>query len=212
MSRHPNQSFTFNPTRTLALAAGLAILASSAGVVHAQQSDDDKGKARVVERKGPEVEVKANTPGHVLVLFPVMQSGEKNAVEITMVESQMPAAPAPGEQPQGSQQPMPTGKEYVFNSKDARDQTVSYKLDANGMGRKLMLLGKIDGQTVDVRPAGGPEGVQMYLVTMPEKPKPQQEQAQPKEGEQAAPQQPAQPPAPPTQAAIIVVYTGGTGQ
>ena len=196
---------------TRALAGAVAIAAASGTVLLAQQQQpgaDDKGKARVVERRGPEVEVRSSGVGQVVVLFPQTVSGERNVVELTMVESQLPAPAQPGQPAQGSA--MPTGREFVFSSKDARDQTVSYKLDASGNGRKLMLLAKIDGKMAEVRQAGGSEGVQMYTVAMPEVPKPAAEAAAPAaDGQPAAP---AAPPAPPAQAAVIVFYTGTVTQ
>lgn len=198
-------------------AATVAILATTGTILLAQPqpTPDDKGKARVVERKGPEVDVRANGAGQIVVLFPHSANpqggggnGTSNGVEVTLVESQLPPAAAPG-QPAGPQTATPTGKEYVFNSSDARDQTVSLRVDPNGNARKLMVLAKVGGKTVEVRPAGGPEGVAVYTVAMPEAPKPAAEQPKPEGGDQAAPAAPAAAPAPPAQAAVIIFYSGG---
>ena len=184
-------------------AGAIAIVAMTGTILLAQPqpTPDDKGKARVVERRGPEVDVRANAAGQVVVLFP--QNGDRTAVEVTIVESQLPAPAAAG-QPAPPQTATPTGKEFVFSSKDARDQTVAFKLDANGNPRKLMLLAKIDGKMAEVRPAGGPEGVGVFTIAMPEVPKPPE--APKSEGDPAA--APAPPPAPPAQAAVIVFYSG----
>ena len=215
-------------------AAAVAIVATTGTILLAQPqpTPDDKGKARVVERRGPEVDVRANGGGQIVVLFPHAAQGAGGGgkvVELTMVESQLPPAAAPGQQA-APQTATPTGKEYVFNSRDARDQTVSYKLDANGNARKLMLLAKIDGKVVEVRAAGGPEGVQVYTIPMPEVPKPQQQQQPQQQPQQtggteggdaaaqaaaaaaAAPAAPAAPPAPPAQAAVIILYSGAIAQ
>lgn len=184
-------------------AATVAILATTGTILLAQPQPSPEGKARVVERKGPEVDVRANAAGQVVVLFPQTAQADRNVVEVTMVESQLPAPAAAG-QPAPTQTATPTGKEFVFSSKDARDQTVSFKVDANGNPRKLMLLATIDGKSAEVRAAGGPEGVTLYTVTMPEAPKPAD--APKPEGEQA--NAPAAPPAPPAQAAVIVFYSG----
>lgn len=197
--------------RPIGIALGVAALAvSTASISLAQQPPaDDKGKARVVQRRGPEVDVRAAGGGHIVVLFPhAAAQGQPNGkgVEIVLVESQLPPAPAPG-QPAAPGGPMPTGREFVFNSADARDQTVSFKLDTNGNARKLMMLAKVDGKEAEVRAAGGPEGVQIFTVAMPEAPKPPTPEGQPAPAEG---QPPAAPPAPPAQAAVLVLYTGGT--
>lgn len=189
--------------RWVAGTTAVAAFAMTASLLLAQPQPAGEGKAKIVQRRGPEIDVRASAGGQVVVLFPNSngQNGGKGQVEVTLVESTLPTPPAPGQAPTGPQGPTPTGREFVFNSADARDQTVSYKLDVNGQPRKLMLLAKVDGQLVEARPGGGSEGVQVFTVPMPETPKPPEQP--PAEG-----QPPAAPPVP-SQAAVVVVYTGG---
>lgn len=208
--------------RTIRLAlASLSVALVTSSVF----AGEGKGQARLVERRGPEVEVRQNAPGHIVVLFPGASHSDNpaNDVEIVLVESQLPQQASEG-QPQG--QPQSTGREIVFCSRDADRGLVSYSLDANGNGRKLMVLARVGGQAAEVRQIGGGDGVLLFAVQTPQKPEqPEQAAQQNPQPEANAGQEPqAQPQeAPPQaqldqsqdkqltqagQAAIILVHTG----
>ena len=185
-----------------------------------QPPDDGKGQAQVVERKGPEVDVKKEAAGRVVVLFPqsgTQQNGQPQQggeVTITLAESSVPQAPEAkeGEPQQQPGKAMPTGREFVFNSKDARDGVVSHmmKTDASA-DRKLMVLATIDGKETQVQQTGGNgQDVAIFTVMMPQKPLDQHQQQQPPadpNNPDAQPQKPKEPEKPKT-AAIVMIYTG----
>ncbi len=184
---------------SVASLAGVAILAGTTSMLCAQDAQH-KGQARLVERRGPEMELQQNARAQVVVLFP--RAGDQNGgsigdVEVTFVESQYatqsadPAAPG--------QVVQPTGREIVFCAKDAENGVVSYSLDPSGNGRKMMLLARVDGETAEIRQSGGGDGVTFYLVQRPAKQKSDQARADPQangqEVVQNIQQQPNQPPA-----------------
>ena len=193
-----------------------AALVTIVGVAALAQSKGSSGKARVVERHGPELPIAANTGGQIVVLFPqASANGEAQGddVEVVFVESNVPAAPAQG---QPAPPPTATGREIVFSSRDANEGVVRYAMDAAGGERKVMILARVAGKYVEARQTGGGEGVNVYTVAKPEAPKPEAAKPDAPAADQPAPaegQQPAAPeaPKPPAQSAVIVVYTGASG-
>jgi hypothetical protein len=182
---------------------GAALLVTSAAAPAQNQpnaQDQQVGRAQVRERKGPEVDVRPNQAAQVVVLFPQhltgspgqqAQPGGSGDIEIVILESRIPAASQQGGegQPQqpSNQQPIPTGKEYVFNSRDAVRGLVSYQLEGAGEGRKLMVLARVNGQMVEAKGSPGSEGVTVFTLPLPQ----QADQAQ-LAAQQQPPQQPPQ--------------------
>lgn len=159
---------------------GVTALVGTTTTVCAQdQQQQQKGQARVVERRGPEVDLKQSARAQVVVLFPgaiQQQSSGQGDVEIYLVESQY-AQSADNQGQQGQAQS--TGREILFTSRDAQNGVVSYSMDAAGNGRKIMLVARVNGEIVEVRQTGGGEGVTFYTVQ-----RPQQGQSQMAQGSQ----------------------------
>lgn len=151
----------------LAMAGGIVALLGTSAAVFADANQPQKGQARVVERRGPELDLRQSAQTQVVVLFPdAVQHQGRNDVEIVLVESQLPPQSSDGQgQPQQAQS---TGREILFSSRDADRGLVTHNLDASGNGRKLMLLARVDGQMVEVRQAGNAEGASFYTVQRPQ--------------------------------------------
>jgi hypothetical protein len=134
------------------------------------QDPQQKGQARVVERRGPEVDLHQNARGQVVVLFPQSAGQQQQTpgagdVEICFVESQYSqSSDAAGQQTQAQA----TGREILFSSRDAQNGVVSYNVDPAGNGRKLMLVARVGGESVEVRHSGGSEGVMFFTVQRPQ--------------------------------------------
>jgi hypothetical protein len=144
-----------------------ALIGTTATVCAQDQQQQQKGQARIVERRGPEVDLRQNARAQVVVLFPgaIQQGSSQGDVEICLVESQI----SQSSDDQGQQgQAQSTGREILFSSRDAQNGVVSYGLDAAGNGRKLMVIARVNGEMVEVRQSGGGEGAMFYTVQRPQ--------------------------------------------
>ena len=217
----PRQNRFGKAPAAIALSAGLLSLVGIAA--YAQSRSNATGKAQVIERRGPQIALTANSGGQVVVLFPQasQSSGaQMGDVEVVLVESQQPAA-VEG-QPQAAA--TPTGREVLFSSRDANDGLVRYTIDQGGNARQMMVLARVGGKYVEARQTGGGEGVTVLTVQQPAPevadPGAQQGGAEgaagsPTTGEGAGSGNAgatAQQQGPPPQAAIIMIYAPGSAR
>lgn len=139
------------------LAAGLTVGLLAAAPVSGQPQpagqDQPSGEAVVRERTGPEVQVAQGQAPRVLVMFTQAgaQAGGAAATDGQNVEVVLLARDAPVAQ--GDQPAAPAGeaREIVFPAANARDGTVSHRLDAGGQPRRITVLARRPGEALQVQ-------------------------------------------------------------
>ena len=165
------------PFRPLALAAAAVALALSPAVFGQQQGQNAAqvaGSPEVRQEDGPTLDVKADSPARMVVLFPEnAQSRDLQGMQLVLIEMEMPQ-PEQGQEDAQNRRPQsgeatPTGREIVFQPGQAVDGLVAYKLDTGRADRQYMIVARgISGREVQIDGArGGNQGVNVMTVKLP---------------------------------------------
>lgn len=163
-----------------AVVAGLACLTPA--LAQQGQPQQAAGQAEVRQMNGPTFDLKGNSDARLVVLFPGStqggQQGGLQGMQLVLVEKQAPQQSGGQEQGGGQAQMTNTGREILLRPASAVDGLVAHQFDRSGNDRQYMLVTRGVDRQLDVRQAGGGDGVTLFRV-----------QAQPDESQQQQYQQ-----------------------
>ena len=174
-------------TTRLALAAactaGLVGLTTASAQQQGQNNQNQQaaGQAQIREMTGPTFDLKSQSPGHMVVLFPDAQQNANRAgqqqgagdLQLVLIEKEMASQNngqgnnAQGQANQQAQQgePRTTGREIQVSPSQAVEGLVSHKFDNSSNARQYMIVTRGGGdRQYDIRQSGGGDGVTLFRV------------------------------------------------